>query len=79
MAAAHVASPEIDAEMIVVGAGSAGAVIASRVTERADREVLLVRGGGSFSAPAPVPRLRARRGRRPTTPSTGSKKSRASW
>jgi choline dehydrogenase len=36
------------AEIIVVGAGSAGAVIASRVTERADREVLLVEAGPDY-------------------------------
>ncbi|MFT3769036.1 MAG: GMC family oxidoreductase N-terminal domain-containing protein [Minicystis sp.] len=38
----------MDAEMIVVGAGSAGAVIASRVTERADREVLLIEAGPDY-------------------------------
>src|SRR5689334_7638720 len=38
----------MDAEMIVVGAGSAGAVIASRVTERDDREVLLIEAGPDY-------------------------------
>jgi choline dehydrogenase len=38
----------MDAEMIVVGAGSAGAVIASRVTELPHREVLLVEAGPDY-------------------------------
>jgi choline dehydrogenase len=40
--------PRMDAELIVVGAGAAGAVIAARVTERSDREVLLVEAGPDY-------------------------------
>lgn len=44
------------AELVVVGAGSAGAVIAARVTERADREVLLLEAGPDYPDPARLPR-----------------------
>ncbi|CAN93646.1 Choline dehydrogenase [Sorangium cellulosum So ce56] len=43
------------AELVVVGAGSAGAVIAARVTERADREVLLLEAGPDYPDPEGLP------------------------
>ena len=43
------------ADTIIVGAGSAGAIIAARMTERSDREVLLVEAGPDYPEPAPLP------------------------
>jgi len=43
------------ADIVVVGAGAAGAVIASRATERSDREVLLLEAGPDYEDLANVP------------------------
>jgi len=42
-------------DTVVVGAGAAGAVIAARMTERADRQVLLLEAGPDYETPERLP------------------------
>src|SRR5262245_24714735 len=51
---ASVAAVMTDA-WIVIGAGSAGAVIAARATERADREILLLEAGPDYPGEHAIP------------------------
>jgi choline dehydrogenase len=45
----------VRADTIVVGAGSAGTVIAARATERPDRQVLLIEAGPDYPDPDRLP------------------------
>ncbi|MDB4928135.1 MAG: hypothetical protein JWM10_619 [Myxococcaceae bacterium] len=42
-------------DTVIVGAGAAGAVIAARMTERADRQVLLLEAGPDYPTPGALP------------------------
>ncbi|MFI5306202.1 MAG: GMC family oxidoreductase [Polyangiales bacterium] len=50
-------------ELVVVGAGSAGSVIAARVTESGQRSVLLIEAGPDYPDPSRLPRELANGGR----------------
>jgi len=47
--------PELHADTVIVGAGAAGAVVAARLTERTDRDVILLEAGVDHPDPARLP------------------------
>ncbi|MFD2419691.1 GMC family oxidoreductase [Amycolatopsis pigmentata] len=45
----------VDAAVVVVGGGTAGAIVASRIAERGDRSVVLLEAGPDFGSPEETP------------------------
>src|SRR5690606_20742155 len=47
--------PDVRADVVVVGGGTAGAIVAARVAERGDRSVVLLEAGPDFPSPDQTP------------------------